>query len=61
MLQFPVRDALSLFGFGGQDAGDGLFIDFFLGGLGKAAGKLLIADGLPGIQKGQKRVDLPLR
>jgi hypothetical protein len=54
-------DAFPLFGLGCQDAGDGLFIDFFLGDLGKAAGKLLIADGLPGIQKGQKRVDLPLR
>jgi hypothetical protein len=56
-----VRDALSLFGFGGQDAGDGLFIDFFFGNLREAAAELLIADGLPGIQKGQERLDLRWR
>ena len=54
-----MRDDLPWFGFGGEDAGRGLFIDFFLGSLGEAAGKLLITDGTGGSQDGQKRVDLP--
>lgn len=43
-----MRDDLPWFGFGGEDAGCGLFIDFFLGSLGEAAGKLLITDGTGG-------------
>jgi hypothetical protein len=41
-----VRDALTLFGFSGKDAGDGLFIDVFFGCLCEVAGELLITDGL---------------
>jgi hypothetical protein len=58
LLQFAVRDALSSFGFGGQDAGSGLFVDFFFGSHCEAAGELLIADMLGDSQKGQERVDL---
>jgi hypothetical protein len=39
-----VGDALPWFGFGGLDAGSGLFIDFFFGNLCKAAVELVIAD-----------------
>jgi hypothetical protein len=53
-----VRDALTLFGFSGKDAGDGLFIDVFFGCLCEAAGELLITDGLGRDQKRQERVDL---
>jgi hypothetical protein len=53
-----VRHALSRFSFGGQDAGDGLFIDLFFGSLGEAAGEFLVTDGLRRDQKGQERVDL---
>jgi hypothetical protein len=47
-----VRDVLTVFGFGGQNAGDGLFIHFFFSCLGDAAGEILIADGPRGGQKG---------
>jgi hypothetical protein len=39
-----VRDALSLFGFGGQDSSYGLFIDLFFGSPGEAAVELLSAN-----------------
>jgi len=48
--QFAVRDALSLFDFGGQDSSNSLFIDPVPGRLGEAAAELLSANGLPGDQ-----------
>jgi hypothetical protein len=53
-----VRDDFSWFGFGGQDAGGGPFVDFFFRSLCEATSELLIADGLAGSQNGQGRVDL---
>ena len=50
-----MRDALSLFGFGGQDARGGLFIDLCFGSLCEAAGELLITDGFGRGQQGQER------
>ena len=42
LLHLCVRDALSVFAFGGQGAGYGLFIDFFFGSLRQAASELPI-------------------
>jgi hypothetical protein len=53
-----VRDDLSLFGFGGQDACYRLFVGFFLWSLSEAAGEFVIADGLRGFEEGQKGLDL---
>jgi hypothetical protein len=36
-----VRDALSLFGFGDQNAGGGLLVDILLGSLNKTASELV--------------------
>jgi hypothetical protein len=58
LLQFAVRDDFSLSGFGGENAGDGLFIDVFFGRHCETAGKLLVTDGRWGSQKGQERADL---
>jgi hypothetical protein len=41
-LQFVVRDTLSLFGFGGQNAGGGLLVDFLLGSLCETASEFLM-------------------
>jgi hypothetical protein len=59
--QFFVRDVLSMFGFGRQNSSCAFFIDFLFGSLREAAAELLIADGLPGIQKRQESVDLTRR
>ena len=61
LLQFAVTYYLSWFGFGGENAGNGLFVDFFFGSHREAAGKLLVADWLGGSQERQKRVDLQRR
>ena len=50
-----------MFGFGRQNSGCAFFIDFFFGNLFKAAAELLIADGLPCIQKRPECVDLTRR
>jgi hypothetical protein len=57
-LDFAVRDDLSLFGFSGQDARNRFFVGFLFGSLREPAGELLVADGLPGVEKGQESVDL---
>jgi hypothetical protein len=56
-----MRHELPLFGFSGQDAPARLLIDILLGSLGKSANKLLVIEGPPRVEKGQKSVDLPGR
>jgi hypothetical protein len=46
-----VRDDFSVFGFGGEDAGDGPFVDFFFGRHREPTGELLITDGLGGAKR----------
>jgi hypothetical protein len=47
-----------LFGFGGQDSRDCLFVGFLFRSLGKPADEFPIANGLLVFQKGQEGVDL---
>lgn len=53
-----MRDAFSRLGFGGQDAGSGLCIDFLFWSFCQPPSQLLIANGLRGFQKSQESVDL---
>jgi hypothetical protein len=51
LLQFAVGDALPWFGFGGQYAGGGPFVDFVFGSLREATGELLIPPIPPCLDK----------